>query len=242
MNENKQINQIVNTLKGWIQTNANNTGELRDELEGKLLKLERGIKGIQVDVRGGGASDFLALSDTPSTFTGSEGYSLVVNAAGDGVEFVADGQEDIFVVADIAARDALTIGLADDEVSDGDIVKLLDGSIYVWDENTSAYIEITAAGKVTPQIQTGVTALPTTVTPTGFTDYHIYMDTSAGDIDLSALGTVTGVPDGGTLHFHNAGSNSLLWNDTNIPMVYSMELGEILTLHWKADTGVWIIR
>lgn len=94
----------------------------------------------------------------------------------------------------------------------------------------------------TPQIIQGLTTLPTSVSPAGYTDYHLYIDTSGGDVNLSTLGVVAGVPDGGILHFHNVGSNSLLWEDAYLSYTYEMLYADILTLQWKADTAEWIIR
>ena len=48
------------------------------------LKFERGTVG------GGGASDFVGLSDTPANFTGGANKFVKVNSATNALEFVAD--------------------------------------------------------------------------------------------------------------------------------------------------------
>lgn len=242
----QQLNANITTLQGWINTNASKTGEIGSQVEAMQTELKR-LKAIQIEIQNGsGVNSFWELVDTPDALTCPVGSNLVVGP-GDTVICVPDGQEDVWVVADITERDALPIGLLDDEVSDGDIVKVLDSdgagtpATYAWDETTSSWVVISIGGKVTPQIALGVTAVPTAVSPIGFMSYHQYMDTSAGDIDLSSIGIVAGVPDGAKLHFHNAGSGELTYTDARIPDQYKACLGDILSLEYKADTMEWII-
>jgi hypothetical protein len=50
---------------------------------------------------GGGVTTFIALTDTPSTYTGASSYYVKVNSAGSGLEFVADSGSVTYADADI---------------------------------------------------------------------------------------------------------------------------------------------
>ena len=84
-----------------------------------------------------------------------------------------------------------------------------------------------------------ITAVPTSVAVQAKDIYKFLVDTSAGDIDFSAIAAMTGVNQGATLHFKKATSdvNAILFTDADTGAVVRFEtLSDVLSLTFNGTT------